>query len=521
MASFEEGIVRKVSDYKYAIWNNGRGMHVEPTIYYDDGFMREAVDEYRRFRHYGDHPIAGARSALNQLMVAASLPGVIDVIAMPDLHTGSSLFPVGSVTVVDPIEEGAVICAGGVGGDINCGVRFVISDLTTDNITSGWEWNDFTTQLEKSVDVGVGPSRASHANRRYNQREFAQLLRDGMKWTRIAGAHAKMQNPLFCEDGGCYPGADPSILNSDTLDIGAREMGSLGAGNHYLEVCRIEKIYDAEAAATFGIKAVGQIGISVHTGSRGLGQGVVKSFAGRLSTKADGRQYKIRVPGIDNNSSCLYYGGDNHEAYEKAKACAMNFAYVNRTVIAHAAIQALIAQSGVSARTANCRLVTDVCHNTVKLEDHIDPEGERRQLLIHRKGSSLALPPGDKRNPSEYANTGTPVFIGGSMGTWSYLTCSTPKGARETYNSTAHGAGRRTKRSEAVAEIRESGSAEQHCFEGYKELQGIHIQTPNANTFFEEAPSCYKDIDRVVDICCNSGLNKKICKIVPMYVMKG
>jgi len=456
-------------------------------------------------RVYSLGPPAPDDPALGQLANVACLPGILRwALAMPDFHWGYG-FPIGGVAAVDA-EEGAV-SPGGVGYDINCGVRLLATGLPAAEVRP--RSHAVTAQLFRDIPAGVGSSAAIP---RLAERELADVLRQGARWAVARGFGAGADDVDRCEEGGCLAGADPEAVSDRARQRGADQLGTLGSGNHFLELDEVVEIHDAEAARAFGLFP-GQLVVQIHSGSRGLGYQVADEALAALATRMGryGPDY-ARIP--DPQLACAPIASPEGRAYLGAMQAAANFAWANRQVMAGLAVRALCRALGLSEGELGARLVYDVCHNVAKLEEHL-VDGRPRQVLVHRKGATRAFGPGDPRVPAPYRAIGQPVLIPGDMGRCSYVLCGTARAMADTFGSSCHGAGRLLSRHAALKRARGRSIA--------RELQerGIEVMSHGKKTLAEEMSEAYKDVAAVVRVVAEAGLSRLVARLEPLAVVKG
>ncbi len=436
-----------------------------------------------------------------QVANVACLPGIVGrAIAMPDIHYGYG-FPIGGVAATD-IEEG-VISPGGVGYDINCGVRLLRTDLRRDEVTPKLE--PIINQLFRDVPSGVG----SEGRLRVNDAELRRVLTQGARWAVKAG-YGRPEDLDHLENGGCLEGADPGSLSERARKRGQPQLGTLGAGNHFLEVQEVCDIYDPGVARAFGIEELGQVTIMVHTGSRGLGYQVCDDSLAMMQRAM--QKYHITLP--DRQLACAPVNSPEGRDYLAAMACAANYAWANRTCITHWVREAFARAVGTAPEALGLQVVYDVAHNIAKLEEH-EVDGRRRRLCVHRKGATRAFPAGHADLPADYAAVGQPVIVPGDMGTHSYLLVGVPEAMPDTFGSTCHGAGRRMSRHEAIRTARGRDIV--------RELadQGILVRAASRDVVAEEMPAAYKDVDVVAQACECAGISRRVARMRPLAVMKG
>jgi tRNA-splicing ligase RtcB len=432
--------------------------------------------------------------SLDQLANVATLPGIVEAsLAMPDIHQGYG-FPVGGVAATAGPD--GVVSPGGVGYDINCGVRLLALPLSADEL--GGRREALVHELSRRVPVGAGPARGIEGA------DLDRVLSEGPR-ALVEGLGIGTEDDLrFTESGGRLEGADPARLSERARARGADQIGTLGSGNHFLELQRIDRIYDAEGADAFGLRD-GQITLLVHSGSRGLGHQVCTDFVRRMDASLNG--YGIELP--DRQLSCAPIDSPEGRDYLAAMAAAANFAWANRAAIAHRSREA-IAQVLGRDEADGTRLVYDVAHNVAKLEEH-----GGRTVCVHRKGATRAFPPGHPEIPAEYAAAGQPVFIPGSMGTASFVLAGRPGSMDKSFGTTCHGAGRRLSRT-AVRKQVEGAELRRRL-----EAQGITVRAASPRGLAEEAPEAYKDVERVVKVVERAGLAARVARLRPIGVVKG
>jgi tRNA-splicing ligase RtcB (3'-phosphate/5'-hydroxy nucleic acid ligase) len=437
--------------------------------------------------------IAGDRS-LEQLMNVATLPGVVGaVVAMPDIHQGYG-FPVGAVAATDGAD--GVVSPGGVGYDINCGVRLLVVGLGRDEL--GERLAPLMDELARSVPTGPGRGGAV----RLDAAALDRVLATGSAEVVRGLGLGEERDLTHTESGGVLDGADPAAVSQRARDRGRGQLGTLGAGNHFLEIGAVQRIVDPDAAASLGLSE-GQVTALIHSGSRGLGHQICTDFVKLMDPLLAG--WGIRLP--DRELACAPLASDEGRAYLAAMACAANFAWSNRQVIAHRVRQAAERVIG----RGRVRQVYDVAHNVAKPELH----GGRR-VWVHRKGATRAFGPGRAAElPADYARTGQPVFVPGSMGTGSWVLCGQDGSEEASFGSACHGAGRRLSRHAARRLV--SGAELRRRLEA----QGIVTRCPSSRGLAEEAPLAYKDVDRVVEVIERAGIARRVARLVPLGVLKG
>ncbi|MBN1659083.1 MAG: RtcB family protein [Anaerolineae bacterium] len=439
--------------------------------------------------------------SLDQLVNTAALPGVVKrVLVMPDAHQGYGP-PIGGV-VATRYPDG-VISPGAVGYDINCGVRLMASDLVADDVRG--EVDALITSLFKHVPSGVGKGGGA---RRVSGREMDEVLVKGAGWAVKAG-YGRPEDLERLEEGGAMDGADPSAVSARAKERGGPQIGTLGSGNHFIEIQEVDEIYDEAVARAFGLFQ-GQLTVEIHSGSRGLGHEVCSDYV--RSLQAAVQKYKIVLP--DRQLVCAPLDSPEGRRYYGAMVCAANYAWANRQAMAGLARQAF---EEVLARRTNkfdLHTVYDVCHNIAKIEEHV-VDGKRTKLCVHRKGATRAFGPGHPAVTPVYRAVGQPVLVPGDMGTASYVLVGTADALEESFGTSAHGAGRTMSRSAAKKRI--------HGGTLRKELEerGIAVRTDSLAGLAEEAPDAYKDIHAVIEVVDGAGLARKVARMRPLAVMKG
>ena len=456
-------------------------MRVPAILYASEALVRE-MDE----------------KVLEQAANVATLPGIVQAAyAMPDAHWGYG-FPIGGVAAFDA-EEGGVVSAGGVGFDISCGVRTLTTGLTRADVEPAKE--ALADMLYAKVPAGVG----STGRIRLDAKEMDAMLRGGAQWA-VERGWGRPEDLERIEERGRMSGARPECVSERAKQRQRDEMGTLGSGNHYLEVQEVAEIHDPEAAAAFGLHE-GEIVVSIHCGSRGLGHQIGTDYLRRMLEAA--RAHGIALP--DRELACAPIRSTVGQEYLGAMRAAINCALANRQIVTHLAREAFAAVfPGV-----DLRLVYDVSHNTCKEELHRTAEGGERRLYVHRKGATRAFGPGHPDLPEAYRKVGQPVLIGGSMGTCSYVLVGTRESEALAFSSACHGAGRAMSRKQATKRWRGRELVEELA------RRGIVIRSPSMRGVAEEAPGAYKDVSAVVEAAHAAGLARKVAKLVPIVCIKG
>ncbi len=440
-------------------------------------------------------------NSLEQVANVACLPGIVgNSMAMPDIHYGYG-FPIGGVAATDAKE--GVVSPGGVGYDINCGVRLLRTTLTRAEVEPRIQ--DIVDQLFVDVPSGVG----SKGKVRIDARELKRVLLQGSRWA-VGRGMGWPKDPEHIESGGRIDGANPEALTERAIERGEPQLGTLGAGNHFLEVQVVDQIFDAETARALGVGEAGQVMVMIHTGSRGLGYQVCDD-ALEVMQKAI-RKYSITLP--DRQLACAPVESPEGQEYLAAMAAAANYAWANRQCITHWTREAFERVFGASSRSLGMDIIYDVAHNVAKIEQH-EVNGKPKTLCVHRKGATRAFGPGRPELRGVHQKTGQPVIVPGSMGTASYLCVGTEQAMRETWGSTCHGAGRVLSRHEAIKRGRGRNIA--------KELaeQSVYARAASRQVLAEEMPEAYKDVDEVVRTCHGAGISKMVVRLRPIGVMKG
>jgi tRNA-splicing ligase RtcB len=443
-------------------------------------------------RVFADHELLAAIQrdrSLEQLQNVATLPGIVNAaLAMPDIHQGYG-FPVGGVAATE-LPDG-VVSPGGVGYDINCGVRLLAAPFSADEL--GGRREALVHELARSIPAGAGKERDA-----VRGADLDTVLREG------ARAVGNADDVERTESNGCLPGAEPEAVSERARERGVRQIGTMGSGNHFVEVQRVERIFDKHAAEAFELSE-GQVTVLIHSGSRGLGHQICTDYVKRMDAVMT--HYGIELP--DRQLACAPLSSPEGRAYLAAMAAAANFAWANRQAIADSVRAAIARVIGVSAAEGT-RQVYDVAHNVAKLERH-----GGREVCVHRKGATRAFPAGSSEIPHAYRDVGQPVFIPGSMGSASFVLAGEPGSLERSFGTTCHGAGRLLSRTGARKQI---GGAE---LRRQLEERGIVVRSPSNKGLAEEAPFAYKDVERVVDVVERGGLARRVARLAPLGVVKG
>lgn len=438
---------------------------------------------------------------LEQVQNVATLPGIVGAsFAMPDIHWGYG-FPIGGVAAFDP-EEG-VVSPGGVGYDINCGVRLLRTQIEAEQIRP--RIKEITVALFNSIPCGVGSKRRGY---RFSDEDYQGILQDGARWA-VRKSFGNEEDLHYIEEGGRLAGARPDSVSLRARERGQGQLGTLGSGNHFVEVGYVEEIYDERVAHTLGLH-LGMTTVIIHTGSRGLGHQVCTDHLSTMLRAAE--KYGIDLP--DRQLCCAPVSSPEAHEYLGAMACAANFAFCNRQLVTHFVREALEQTLGASYRELGVEVVYDLCHNIAKFEEHRVGRYSKR-VLVHRKGATRSFPAKHPLVPSAYRDVGQPVLIPGDMGRYSYVLIGTEKAEAMTFGSTCHGAGRLMSRHRAKKSTR-GRNVEAELWE-----QGIYVYGASRATVNEEVPWAYKDVADVVEAVEGAGLSRKVARLRPMGVIKG
>lgn len=471
------------------------GMHVDAKFYATPPLLRQLVTEANKSS-------GGFLSALQQLANVATLPGIVGYsLGMPDLHSGYG-FAIGNVAAMDMSNPDAVVSPGGVGFDINCGVRLLRTNLTAQDIVN--VQNVLADALARAIPVGVGSS----GNHRLTIHELDDVLKYGMEWAQRKGFSWE-EDLQVTEENGRFKNANSNDVSNRAKQRGKAQVGTLGSGNHYIEVQMVDEVYDEEAAATMGLHK-GQACVMIHTGSRGMGHQVCSDALATCERTLAARNEHI----VDRQLACTPIDSPDGRKYLSAMACAANFAFCNRALITHDTRRVFSEVFGRSDRELDMHVVYDVAHNIAKIEDH-RINNRNMRVLVHRKGATRAFGPNHPCLPEKYRAMGQPVLIGGSMGTCSYVLIGTESAMENSFGSTCHGAGRCMSRNQAKRELKTRAimnDLEQH---------GVALRAATPHLVAEEAPQSYKDVSEVVDCCHFAGVSKKCVKLKPIVVVKG
>ncbi|MBM3774477.1 MAG: RtcB family protein [Acidobacteria bacterium] len=435
--------------------------------------------------------------SLQQAMNVATLPGIVgSSLAMPDIHQGYG-FPIGGVAAMD--WETGVVSPGGVGFDINCGVRLARTSLSESEVRP--RLKPLIDQIFRDVPCGTGGTGFV----KITPKELDQVLVEGARWM-VGNGYGSERDAELAEAGGALPGADPRQVSERAKERGRPQIGTLGSGNHFLEVQFVEEIHDDRAARAMGLIA-GQVVVLIHSGSRGLGHQVCTDYLAQMNSAM--KRYNISLP--DRQLACAPIHSPEGQAYLGAMAAAANFAWASRQGILHFLRGALRRVFGDQTRV---ELIYDVCHNIAKRETH-EVEGRRRDVLVHRKGATRAFPAGHREVPEVYREVGQPVFVPGSMGTASWVLAGAQGAMSESFGSVCHGAGRLLSRT-AAKKGRDARQVQKKLEEA-----GILVRSETRDGILEEVPEAYKNVDEVIEVVHRAGLARKVARLRPMGVIKG
>lgn len=460
-----------------------------------------AANLFEELRQFHENQGKTFPPALLQVANVASLPGIVEAsVGLPDIHSGYG-FAIGNVAAFNVSREESIVSPGGVGFDINCGVRMLRSNLNISGL-SPEQKELLCDALFNTIPVGVGTKGPIELK----GSEINEMIEKGMPWA-VERGYAWPEDLHVTEQKGTIPGAIAAKVSAKARGR-AGQLGTLGSGNHYVEVQAVEEIYDLEAARAMGITEIGQLCVMIHCGSRGFGHQIASDFVMSM-------QESPLFQGLnDPQLACMPITSPQGQAYLSSMAAAANFAFVNRSVIAKQVRSAFESVFQKSSREMDMHQVYDVAHNIATVEEH-QVGGEKCQLLVHRKGSTRAFPPGHPDLPEIYQKCGQPVLVGGSMGTCSYVLTGTHDAMKLSFGSTCHGAGRAVSRSSSRKTL-----PSEEVFADLKS-KGISIRVASPGSIAEEAPGAYKDVNQIVEICHAMNLSKKVFKLVPIAVIKG
>ncbi len=475
--------IKKITDYLWELPKKG-GMRVPARIYATEHMLPHILSD----------------NAPQQAANVAHLPGIVKYsLAMPDIHWGYG-FPIGGVAAFD-VNEG-VISPGGVGYDINCGVRLMASKLTREEIQPRIQ--KLVAELFNNVPTGVGASGRLSVSKG----ELQRVVTKGAKWA-VEQGYGAAEDLEYIEEHGCIDGFDPDKVSNHAWERGRKQLGTLGSGNHFLEVGYVAEIYDQKAAEALGLFP-DQVTVIIHCGSRGFGYQVCDDYLVVMDKAV--RKYGISLP--DRQLACAPVQSPEGQDYLGAMRCAINYAFANRQVIAHYTRLAFERALGKGPADIGLRVVYEVAHNIAKMETHV-VDGREMKLCVHRKGATRAFAPGLPEVPAAYKAVGQPVLIPGDMGRYSYVLVGTEKAMQETFGSTCHGAGRAMSRHKAKKTARGRDIGRE------LEAKGIFVMGASRRTIDEEIPEAYKDVADVVEACDLAGISKKVAQLRPLGCIKG
>ena len=476
--------LRRIDDYRIEVPRGFKeGMRTNGIIYVDKDLEHELEAK-----------------SVNQVANVATLPGIVgSSLAMPDIHTGYG-FTIGGVAAFD-LKEG-IISPGGVGYDINCGVRLVRTNFEKNELKA--KIRDLIDDFYNNIPTGVG----SKGKMRLNVKEHRSVLRKGARWV-VEQGFGTSEDLDHTESNGCIEGAEPELISNKAYERGKAQLGTLGSGNHFTEIQYVDEVFDEHTANSFGLFP-GQITVMIHTGSRGFGHQVCTDFLAVMQRAA--KKYHFDLP--DRELACAPFNSPEAREYLASMKAAANYAWANRQLIMHWVQESFMKTFNVGPSTAGMSLVYDVAHNIAKVEDHTI-NGEKRKLVVHRKGATRAFPPGHKELPDAFRKTGQPVIIPGDMGRASYVLVGTDQGMKESFGSTCHGAGRIMSRHQAIKK------AKGRAIWREMEDKGIIVRATGRSTLAEEMPEAYKNVSDVVNVVHQAGLSRKVARLRPLGVIKG
>ena len=475
--------VQKIDEYRWRVVREG-AMRVPGVVYATE----EMLADIRR------------DASLDQVANVAQLPGIVGAsLAMSDIHWGYG-FPIGGVAAFDETE--GVLSPGGVGYDINCGVRLLRTNIPKESVVRSLP--ELSNELYKAIPSGVG----SQSRRRLTNRELDEVMVNGAAWA-VESGYGRPADLDTTEENGAMAGADPAAVSDRARERGLPQLGSLGSGNHFCELGWVAEVYDQPAARAYGLEQ-GQVTLMIHSGSRGFGYQICDDSL-RSMLKAS-KRYGIDLP--DRQLCAAPLQSPEAQEYFKAMACAVNYAFANRQMMTHFVRSSMERFLGKSAEELGLDLVYDVCHNIAKWENH-EVDGSPRRLCVHRKGATRAFPAGHPEIPAKYRDVGQPVLVPGDMGRYSFVMVGTERAMKETWGSCCHGAGRRLSRKAAL-----KVAGKQRIFEQLQD-KGIWVRSMSKRTVAEEIPQAYKDVADVVNVVEGAGIARKVARLEPLAVVKG
>ena len=480
------GPLEKIDEYRWRIPKSYKtGMRVPGIIYADEALIKQISQE----------------QAMEQVANVAMLPGIVDYsLAMPDIHWGYG-FPIGGVAAMR-VGDG-VVSPGGVGFDINCGVRILRTNLTGEEVCP--KITELIETLYRNVPSGVG----SKGKVKLRAGEINEVLVKGSRWA-VEQGYGRPEDLETTEENGEMSGTDPDKVSARAKERGVPQLGTLGSGNHFLEVALVDQIYEPEIANTMGINQPGQVVLLIHCGSRGLGHQVADDYIKEMMRAM--AKYEIQLP--DRQLACSPVKSPEGQSYLAAMRCAANYAWANRQCITHWVRESFCQTLGRCEADAGLELIYDVTHNIAKIEEH-QRNGKKEKLCVHRKGATRAFPPGHPDVPAKYSAIGQPVLIPGDMGRVSYVLVGTEQAMKETFGSTCHGAGRVMSRTAAKRLLRGRDVLES------LQARGITVRAGNLAGLAEEASEAYKDVSAVVGVTQGAGISRIVARTKPIGVIKG
>lgn len=475
--------LQKMDDYRWIIPREG-GMRVPGIIYTSEQLMKGL----------------GSDESPKQVANVAHLPGIVKYsLAMPDMHWGYG-FPIGGVAAFD-MKDG-VVSPGGVGYDINCGCRMMLTKLHADEIKG--QLHELVAALYRNIPSGVG----SKSDLKLSNKDEEKVLLEGAKWA-VDKGYGSPEDLTATEDNGTMAGADPAKVSDRAKERGKQQLGTLGSGNHFLEIEVVEEIFDREVASAFGLEK-DQVAVLIHSGSRGLGYQVCDDYLARMVKHVG--SIGLALP--DRQLACAYLDSNQGRDYLAAMACAANYAWANRQMLMHRTREIFEDTLKKGPKEIGMRLLYDVCHNIAKIENYL-PDGKPVRLCVHRKGATRAFPAGHPALSERYIKIGQPVLIPGDMGTGSYVLVGTEKAVSDTFGSTCHGAGRLMSRSQAT-KVSKGRSIIKEMAE-----KGVIVMAGGKGTLREEIPEAYKNLDHVVEVVHRAGISKKVARLRTLGCIKG
>ncbi|MCJ7426739.1 MAG: RtcB family protein [Dehalococcoidales bacterium] len=486
MTSRWKEIIKKIDDYRWEIPTSYKpGMLVPGRIFASESMLEHIWEE----------------QVFQQVANVAFLPGIVRYsLAMPDIHWGYG-FPIGGVAATR-VKDG-VISPGGVGFDINCGVRLVRTNLTEEEVRPKIE--QLVIDLFTNIPSGLG----SEGKIRASGKELGEVMVEGSRWA-VERGYGLPEDIVATEESGCMKGARADKVSDKAKKRGLPQLGTLGSGNHFLEVAVVDELYDRDAAKVMGIEDLGQVLLLIHTGSRGFGHQICSDYVELLGQAV--KKYGINLP--DRQLACAPVDSPEGKDYLAAMASAANYAWTNRQFILHWTRESFARVFGKSQAELGMRQIYDVCHNIAKIEEY-DIEGKPEKLCVHRKGATRAFPAGHPDVPEAYRAIGQPVLIPGDMGRYSFVALGTEAAMAETFGSTCHGAGRLKSRGAAKRSLKGADVARSLA------ARGITVKAESMASLAEEAPQAYKDVSEVVEITHQAGISRKVARTKPIGVIKG